>query len=123
MIRDELIKAMACAHIDAFERCPGTGAGWFADAEKGTGEPEALETLREILTDELACQAAVLPVVVRAITGQVRTLHEPVDMLHMPTNRVVTVCLACGTDAGERLHPCPTVRLCDEIDAWAGVQR
>ena len=65
---------------------------------------------------------AALPVIVKAITDRVRALHEPIEMLHMRTNRIVTVCLACGTDAGERLHPCPTVRLLDEIDTEIGVQ-
>lgn len=61
--------------------------------------------------------SAALPVIVKAITIRVRALHPPVQMLHMPSNRMVTVCLACGTDDGERRHPCPTVRFCDEIDA------
>ena len=66
---------------------------------------------------------AAAPVITKAITDRVRALHEPIEMLHMRTNRIVTVCLACGTDAGERLHPCPTVSLCDEIDTEMGVQR
>lgn len=66
---------------------------------------------------------AALPVIVKAVTDRVRALHRPVEMLNMRTNRIVTVCLACGTDAGERLHPCSTVRLCDEIDAELGGER
>lgn len=63
---------------------------------------------------------AALPVIVKAVTDRVRELHEPVQMLHMSTNRIVTVCLACGTDEGERLYPCPTVRLLDQIDCEWG---
>ena len=44
----------------------------------------------------------------------VLALHVPVDMLHEPTGHVVTVCTACGTEAGERVYPCLTLRLAEQ---------
>jgi hypothetical protein len=70
--------------------------------------------------------AAALPVVVAAVTDEVRKLHAPIDAMMYGQNTVtaVKVCAACGTDNGSwQRHPCPTVRLLDEIDAAAGVTR
>ena len=37
-----------------------------------------------------------------------------------PFRGVTQVCIACGTDDGNwQRHPCPTVRLCDEVEAAA----
>ena len=55
--------------------------------------------------------AAALPVIVRAVTDEIRALHQP-------SGPRLPYCIA-----DESIWPCPTVRLCDEIDQQAGVQR
>lgn len=64
--------------------------------------------------------AATMPVIVRAVTDELRAQHQPkvVDSPYDDSER--TCCCHCHPSEG---YPCSTVRLCDEIDASAGVQR
>jgi hypothetical protein len=64
-----------------------------------------------------------LPVIVAAVLKPIRELHAPIDAADYsggPFRGVTQVCIACGTDDGNwQRHPCPTVRLCDEVEAAA----
>ena len=66
---------------------------------------------------------AALPVIVAVAFKPIRELHAPIDAADYsggPFRGVTQVCIACGTDDGNwQRHPCPTVRLCDEIEAAA----
>lgn len=91
----------------------------------------------------------VLPVIVRAVTDEIRALHRPIntrvyteqdcrdrmcedhdDLLsganYCPSYLLQT-CAECrlygDEDEDDEPYPCPTVRLCDEIDVAAGVER
>ena len=61
--------------------------------------------------------AAALPVIVRAVTDEIRALH-PRPVNQVPNSFRLHI---CGTDGD--YWPCSTVRLCDQIDAQAGVER
>lgn len=67
--------------------------------------------------------AAALPVIVAAALKPIRELHAPIaaaDYSGGPFRGVTQVCTACGTDDGNwQRHPCPTVRLLDQIEAAA----
>ena len=65
--------------------------------------------------------AIALPVIVAAVLKPIRELHAPIDAADYsggPFRGVTQVCIACGTDDGNwQRHPCPTVRLLDQIEA------
>ena len=53
----------------------------------------------------------------RAKVERVREVHEPIDALLNPGRheRVVKVCIGCGTDDGNwQRYPCPTIRALGE---------
>lgn len=77
----------------------------------------------------------VLPVIVRAVTDEIRALHvqhrdthpDMAGQINRPWYccgavqlgiRSESECQSCGMP-----HPCPTAELCDQIDQQAGVQR
>lgn len=65
-----------------------------------------------------------LPVIAKAITDRLRVGHtQTLQCIHLPSyGQVACPCLPLC--AGCNFHvPCPTVRLCDEIDTEMGVQR
>ena len=63
---------------------------------------------------------AALPVIVAVVLKPIRELHAPIDAADYsggPFRGVTQVCIACGTDDGNwQRHPCPTVRLLDQIE-------
>lgn len=70
--------------------------------------------------------AATVPVIVRAVTDEIRALHYATT--HCGTG-VVRGCPACAgddepsCDACSYDWPCATIQLCIEIETLAGVQR
>ena len=57
---------------------------------------------------------AALAVIVPAVTEQIRALHHEEGYYFSIPGETVQICELCDTD-----WPCPTVRLCDELDAAA----
>ena len=49
----------------------------------------------------------ILPEIVRAVTAEMRALHPDIH----------GECHMCSDECGPKVQPCPTVRLCDQIDA------
>lgn len=73
-----------------------------------------------------AATAALAPIV-RAVTDEIRALHQrdPSGAFcdHCWGGPTVRHIPSRGSAASEPRYPCPTVRLCDEIDQAAGVER
>lgn len=66
--------------------------------------------------------ATVAPVLVAAVTGPIRDLHQPRSTVETLPNGVTVPWKKCS--CGFRTHSaCPTVRLADALDAAAGVVR
>lgn len=93
--------------------------GWRTVEQAATPGPWSTVKYRSHHSDEpekirrdaafITASRTVVPALLGAVEA-VLALHTPMEMLHTPSGRVVTVCLACPTATGERVYPCPTVR-------------
>ncbi len=112
LTREQLIEQMARAQFDAQDAFYPTPDEWD---HMGTRER----------AEWLAIVGSTLPVIVKAVTDRMRALHEPVEV--EPSDTICGPCsflLPNGRYFGKvEEYPCPTVRLCDEIDADLGVER
>ena len=89
--------------------CPDCGVRSSFDKEDAThiatfDPPAALALVAEVRE-------------LRAKVERVREVHEPIDAMMNPGRheRVVKVCIGCGTDAGNwQRWPCPTIRALGE---------
>ena len=100
-------KGQTTGSVDRLIECDGvygTMDGRVATHIATFGPPTALALVAEVRE-------------LRAKVERVREVHEPIDALLNPGRheRVVKVCIGCGTDDGNwQRYPCPTIKALEE---------